>query len=97
MSRISVSSLPETHVSGAADNSLNGSYIGAIAVSGSTLVVGAAVAGAPAIGAVGGIALASGLAYAGYCDDAGLDPLSPWGNDSDKSSDKPETTDASVA
>ena len=97
MALIAQTNAPLTDVSGASDNSLNGSYIGAIAVSGSTLVVGAAVAGAPAIGAIGGIALASGLAYAGYCDDAGLDPMSPWGDDSDESSDKPETTDASVA
>ena len=87
---------PGTHTSGASDNSLNASYVGAIAVGGSTLAVGAAVAGAPAIGVVGGVALASGLAYAGYCDDAGIDPLNPWGDD-DASSKTTPVTDASVA
>ena len=81
MARLSVSVQPETHVSGASDNSLNASYVGAVAVAGGTLAGVTAAAGAPAIAAIGGVALASGLAYAGYCDDADIDPLAPWGDD----------------
>ena len=95
MARTSVTSLPETHVSGASDTSLNASYVGAIAVTGSTLAVGACVAGAPVVGAFGGLALASGLAYSGYCSDNDLNPLAPWGDD-DSSSEIPESTDATV-
>ena len=98
MALISDNGLPETHVAGASDNSLNASYVGAIAVTGSTLAVGACVAGAPAIGVIGGVALASGLAYSGYCSDADLNPLAPWGDDdaSDTSVKSDESTDATV-
>lgn len=94
MARLSVSVQPETHVSGASDNSLNASYVGAVAVTGGTLAAVTAAAGAPAIAAFGGVALAGGLAYAGYCDDSDINPLAPWGDDS---SDETTVTAASAA
>lgn len=89
MAFIAETSVPGTHTSGAADNSLNASYIGAVAVTGGTLAAVTAGAGAPVIAGIGGVALASGLAYAGYCDDAGIDPLSPWGSDDSAETNTP--------
>ena len=80
MARISVSRQSETHVSGAGDNSLNAGYSGAVALTGATLVAGSVAAGAPAIGVIGGLGLASGLAYAG-CEADGRDPLALFGDD----------------
>lgn len=81
MARISVSRQSETHVSGAGDNSLNAGYSGAVALTGATLVAGSVAAGAPAIGVIGGLGLASGLAYAGFCEADGRDPLALFAND----------------
>ena len=97
MALIAQTNAPLTDVAGASDNSLNASYVGAVAVAGGTLAGVTAAAGAPAIAAIGGVALASGLAYAGYCDDADIDPLAPWGDDDASSKTTTPAAESSAA